>query len=305
MTFGKFALFLGSLAIALLMWLQVVEKVSTKAITVSLELTGLPRGLVIPYPQEYINVTVRGSNSEVSRLDPSLVKARINLSGAKPGQVDKRVILQPPPGTRLEFTANTPQIRLIIEREAEIEMPVTVIPQGVPIDGYVYNGATTFPRTVKVMGAESLLPRISQAQAVLNLVSLQPGDAPSAEIRLIDNENQPVPSTRIIPDRVAITPSLELAPSARRVLVVPTFVGQPRFGYQVRNYTIEPPQVELRGPSAVLSGRLTVETEPLTLTGLNESRTRTVPLRLPTGVTADVREVTITLEIVAVRSGNP
>lgn len=70
----------------------------------------------------------------------------------------------------------------------------------------------------------------------------------------------------------------------RKVVVQPVVLGEPREGWVVNEIRLEPSVVELRGPSVILSGLLSVDTEPIDLTGLRHDKRVEARLAPPRGV---------------------
>jgi YbbR domain-containing protein len=95
---------------------------------------------------------------------------------------------------------------------------------------------------------------------------------------------------------VVIIPIDELAGFAEKPITV-DWVGEPAPGYRLLDVKAEPTSVQVTGSPAELIG-LRIQTEPVDISGLDESTTFQVALDLPDGVgVVDVQPIVVTVEI--------
>ncbi|MGH2349351.1 MAG: CdaR family protein [bacterium] len=91
------------------------------------------------------------------------------------------------------------------------------------------------------------------------------------------------------------SPSVERA-TAKVVPVVPTIVGEPRFGYSLLGVQVNPATVSIRGDPRVLETVQRVTTEPINLSGATRDITQDVPIVTPQGIEAGTR-VRVSIQI--------
>jgi YbbR domain-containing protein len=93
----------------------------------------------------------------------------------------------------------------------------------------------------------------------------------------------------------ARTPRLDRA-TAKAVPVVPTIVGEPRFGYSLLGVQVNPATVSIRGDPRILETVQRVTTEPINLSGATRDITQDVPVVTPPGIEVGTR-VRVSIQI--------
>lgn len=255
-----------------------------RELQVPLELLALPSNLAAVRPPATVKLLASGTADDLDNLDAKAIMASIDLSQARVGTAAYAVTVAAPTTGRVSVQARPATIRLTIERVRTVERRIEVEPSGLPPTEYVFDGASVQPETVTVSGAESLLPRAVRARVILDLGQVRPSGTFVVPVEVLDSENRPVPGLRAEPSSVTVSPAVAAAPARRRLLVVPTWKGQPEFGYRVVRYDIRPSQLSVRGDSGALARVTSLETDPIDLTGLKANAERTVRVLLPDGL---------------------
>jgi YbbR domain-containing protein len=119
-------------------------------------------------------------------------------------------------------------------------------------------------------------------RVTLDLATAQRGKTESLDVAILD-ENQAV-DVECSPSHIEVLPALSPAAQRRMVLVQPVFVDEPDPGYEVWKYQVIPSQVAIIGPSEALVGISTLNTMPISLSGLTDTTTVAVKLKLPRDV---------------------
>ena len=156
-----------SIGIATLLWLSVAsEEVVERGVRVPLELQNLPAKLeIVEAVQETVDVRVRGSSGALSRLVPGDLVAVIDLGGANPG---RRLFQLSPDRVRAPFDVQVTQVSpstmsMRFEESAAKAVPVAPSIEGDPSPGYVVGRITSEPASVEIVGAASLVQRVTEA----------------------------------------------------------------------------------------------------------------------------------------------
>lgn len=156
-----------ALALATLLWLTVAgEHVVERTMRVPLEFRNIPTGLdVVGDPPGTVDVRVRGSSALLSRLEPGEVVAVLDLTNARPGS---RIFHLRNDEVRSPYGVEVAQVvpgtlGLEIEKLGHRQVPVKAPVEGEPAPGFVLGAITVEPATVDVMGPESRLKLLSQA----------------------------------------------------------------------------------------------------------------------------------------------
>jgi YbbR domain-containing protein len=156
-----------SIALATLLWLSVAgEHIVERSVRVPLEFRNVPDRLeIVGEPPGAIDVRVRGSSAQLSKLQPGEIVVVVDLSGARPGarlfpvRADE---IRAPFGVEIAQVAQS-TVSLELEKAARRTVPVVPATQGDPAPGYVIGRISSEPATVDVAGPESHVRQVAEA----------------------------------------------------------------------------------------------------------------------------------------------
>jgi hypothetical protein len=155
-----------SLALALLLWMVMAgEETVERGLRVPLELQQVPPGLELTGDiPTAIDVRVRGSSGTLSRLSAGDVVGVLDLRTAREGH---RLFPMTPDQMRAPFGVEVvqitpPAIAIAFERSASRQVPVVPAVDGRPAPGFVVGGKIADPKTVEVVGPESVVKDVSE-----------------------------------------------------------------------------------------------------------------------------------------------
>jgi len=291
---------IGSFFIAILLWLQVqplFDPDKEREFQVPLEVEGLPDRLMVTNAPEAVTLVASGTASDLDRLTAQNVRAYVDLRRVEPGNNTLLVQVSAPITSKIMLRARTVRITINVERIEEMKQQVQFATSGLPPEEYLFDGASMLPETVTVRGPASLIPRVKTVRVLLDLSRVRPSGSYPLPVEILDESGKPVPWMTAEPESVTVSPAVAPAPAARSVLITPTWEGQPAFGYEVTSYEIRPMQARVKGESGELSAITTIATEPISLAGAKSDISVRVPLRVPAGITPDVREVRVLVRI--------
>lgn len=285
---GDVLLFVTSLVISLLLWIQLVpyfEPNKEREFDVDLTIANRPENLIIMSAPEKFRIVASGTVDQIDNLDTSQVVAVVDLEGARAGDGSYLVSIQGPPNSQLTFLGRRNRVDIVMEPTVTTEKQIDLLLSGVTSANYIYDGASIVPESVTIMGPEMYVPRVAAARVVLDLSRVRPGESFSLPVELLDDQGRPVAYVTSDPSSVTVSPAVGIADARKRVLVQPNWQGQLAFGYEVVDYTIEPTQVQITGASEEVAKVRSIQTEPIDLSDLSESRSFRVRLIVP----ADIR----------------
>lgn len=179
--------------------------------------------------------------------------------------------------------------------ELTIQIPVEI--SGVA-QGMIVAGEVPAELSVRLYGPRTLIRGLAQRNPVkqINMNGLGPGD----HIFRLGNQDLTLPPwvtmTRVDPAEIKI----KLEPrSSRGVKVSPVVQGRPARGFEVDEVVFDPPEVKISGEQKALAALDWIWSEPLDVSGRNETFTRNVKLRMPTGssMIVEPKEVQATIRI--------
>ena len=275
-----------------------ISTIKEQRFDAKLEIRGLPDNLTVVDEPKTVEMKATGTAQYLDQLEKSSVIATVDLSNARLGKRKYVITSSPPSRARVTVTPLFQTVSLDVQKLSSIEKAVEVEPSGQTLQDFAYDGATTIPEVVTIVGAESILARVKVVRVNLELQLVRPGKTFMLPVEILDEANHPVPYLKARPSEVMVSPAVAAAPSIKRVLVTPNWTGQPAFGYEVVSFEIKPSQIEVRGESGMISRIATFKTEPVSLAGLKESTKVKTKVRVPAGLKVTVsNEVQIVIKI--------
>lgn len=213
--------------------------------------------------------------------------ATIDLAGVTPGvgpqPVPIRVEAIDP---RITVLGSEPAA-IIVELDSlkEATVPVVIESGTVPV-GLEIGETTLDPATVTISGPASIVDAVVAARGD---VVIQPsGLDVDQDVRLtaVDQLGAAVTPIQIEPGTTRVTIPVFSDRQSRTLPVSPLISGDPAAGFEIASVTVDPPAVTVEGDADELEALASIETEPVSVTGLSGPRVFTSSLVLPPGVVA-------------------
>jgi YbbR domain-containing protein len=242
-----------AIALATVLWLTVAgEHVVERSLRVPLAVRNLPGTLeIVGDLPAAVDVRVRGSSAQLSRIDPSEVVAMLDLTNARTGS---RLFHLRTDEVRVPYGIEVaqvmpPTLSLSVEKSVRRTVPIVPATDGDPAPGFVVGRMLAEPSTVEIVGPESRVREITSATTepleiegksdrVRDVVTVGVGDS---SVRLA----QPLSATVV----VEVVP----APIEREVAGVPVHWRNLGTGLASPRITPEVAKVTIRGQRAALT----------------------------------------------------
>jgi YbbR domain-containing protein len=300
-----------AIVIALLFWIAIMQNATPSVITdefdgrVPVERPdNVPSGYVLRGPLGDVGVTLRGAPGVADRIALSDLKATLDMSSLVLGQAepqDARVVVTVGKADVEVVAWSPPTVAVRVERLTSRTVVVQSRFANEPPAGTRAGDAEVTPTEVTVTGPESDVARVT---AVLGTVRF--GDAqidiesPDIPAIPVDAAGVPIDGLQVEPGVITVkVPVLPIA-TTRTVPVVFTLRGVVAPGYWVVGAAMDPFAVTVRGEEEVLKTLDRIETLPIDVGDLSATRTLTVRLAVPTGVTLlRPTDITVTVTVQA------
>lgn len=249
-----------AITLATVLWFTVAgEHVVERSLRVPLAVRNLSQSLeIVGDLPDTVDVRVRGSSAQLSRLDPGDVVAMLDLTTARTGA---RLFHLRTDEVRAPYGIDVaqvmpPSISLSLEKSTRRSVPIVPATDGDPAPGFVVGRISAEPSTVEVVGPESHVREVAAAttepveidgknERVRDVVTVGVGDS---SVRLVE---QPLSATVVI----EILP----APIERDVAGVPVRFRNLAAGLGAPRITPAVVRVGIRGQREVL-GRIRPDT---------------------------------------------
>ncbi len=299
-----------ALILAVVVWATAVranDPVETRNLEIDVDIVGQPAdATLVGSPPESAIVTLQGSASALDKISPFDYVGIIDLSNVPFGETEVPIEVQ---GGQEQVDIEsvfpaTAQIQM--EQLVTREIPVNLQVRGEVARGHRVGDVRIEPETIQISGPA---PRVSQLAESRVTVFVDDAREDITELRRltfydVDGNVESVIGLTVNPAEVeVIIPVIELAGFAEKPVTV-NFVGEPARGYRLLDVKVEPSSVQVTGSPALIDA-LRVQTEPVDISGLDESESRRVTLDLPSGVErVEVQPVVVTLEIEPILSSD-
>ena len=301
-----------AVVIAVVFWVAITQNATPRLITVAFDgripverPDNVPAGYVLRGQLGDVGVTLRGPSGIADRVALSDLRATLDVKTLTLGQAE-------PQDARVTVTVARDGVEVVdvlpatvsvrLERVTSRSVPVQPRFANSPPSGARAGDAAVSPTEVKVTGPESDVARIVSVLATVGFGDAQTDIETSAPAIPVDAAGLPIDGLQVYPGVVVVkVPVLPIA-TTRTVPVVFTLRGVVAPGYWVVGVAMDPFAVTVRGDETVLTTLDRIETLPIDVGEMRATKTLTVALSLPTGVTllrpTDV-SVTITVQPLA------
>lgn len=266
-----------------------VELINTEALTSSkLALT--------PNQELYVTLKVEGNTSDINKIKKSDFKVQVDLSeyAWKKGENKVPVSIVDYPITVSIRNTNTLTVSVKIEDMVEKNMPITSDIIVTPRQGYFASVATIDPKEVKVTGAESVVTRVSSLVVSDNKEDVFENVVGSYDIKPLDEDGNEVLGVLLSEKSANVEIKVSKGKSVK-VNVVTT--GQLPNGLKLKSIESNKKFVEILGPKEILDTISEVNSTPLNLSSINESKDVSLGIVIPEGLKLSQGEDYITVKV--------
>lgn len=233
-----------------------------------------------------VSFTVKGKKDVVDRLTKADFKATADVSSMS----DVHAILIKVEALRyrsqLDIDTGGATVKVVLEDVKSDQIPVVVEVKGEPASGYTVSTQTATPNLISVSGPKSVVSRIKQIVAVVDVSGLKKDVTMTQNVKCYDEDGDVVSQDRIKLDTNKIKVKIGLS----RTKVVPFEVdtkGNPGKGYVLGSIDYEPKQIEITGAKEDLDQIDSIKLASLDISNSTKSIEKTIKasdIKLPDGI---------------------
>jgi YbbR domain-containing protein len=192
--------------------------------------------------------------------------------------------------------AVTVELDRVARKTVKVEVDRGQVPTNLEV------GATTvLPEDVEVVGPASVISRVVAARAS---VLIQPSGIDvdqDVELVAVDEIGDAVAQVELAPTTARVKIPVFSDRLSKTLPVSPQITGTAAAGFELASATVSPRFVTVEGDVDELQSLLTIDTEPISVSGFSSSQNIEAPLVLPTGVVAlDAQTVRVAIVVRAV-----
>lgn len=270
----------------------------------------VPDGYVVEALQTVL-VRVEAREGDLESLRRSDFRAEADLSRVDPdaglSRVPVKVTSRRSDVTVLEVIPSTVDVSLTPALKRDLEVTVRVT-EGPPAGFRVRQvdnvdvPPSIDPPLVTVQGTAELVERVDRVELEVSLASAKTRSFAVSGDLVARSADGNVLQVNLSEGRATATFAIEEIFTPSSVGLQPRITGQPERGYVVTNIAVEPPAVEVTGPTAVIEGlQGPLALEPVDVTGARASLTRTITIQPPPNVSLERQTVVIRVDIAPIR----
>lgn len=239
---------------------------------------------IIPGQKYTVSFTIRGQNLEVMKTKQSDFKvvADMSLYVLKKGQNKIPVqIIHYPSNINVENAENM-WVDVELDQFDEKTLNVKTKIQGSPKTGYYYYDGIASPEKVKVSGPKKYVDLVKTVVGDVNINGLSKDTKLAADLQAYDSDGKVVTNVKLQPSSVTVDVPIK---RGKKVGVNLKTTGQAAAGINIKSIALEQQTVQIFGDEDILSGISSIDTEPVDLSKLTDSKKINVKLSLPDDVT--------------------
>lgn len=301
-----------ALASAIIFWFYVASsyaKIGNFPGTIPIEFRNMPSNLVAISDNDQVTVKLVAEGLVWQRLSSNSLKAYVDLAGLSTGTYELEVKVDVVVTGVQVVEKNPNKILVRLEQKISKEVPVVAKIEGQAGEGLVYETPEILPNKVEVTGPKSYLDNIFEATAVATLSGETETKTINAALAAFDSEGDKINQITFSPSEVKLIIPLVKIEDVKSVGVLPKLEGTVLAGWNISKIDTSPSTVNITGKSTALRNINYLETMPINVNDLSESKTFSSNINLPAGialinpttikVTVQLSQITLSKEIIA------
>ena len=219
-----------------------------------------------------VRVRVEVPQSSFSRVTADTVSVELDMSRVRQaGRQEVELIGTTTYGEVVQVIPGS--LEVTIEALDSRTVPVNVTLTGQDEETYYYTVNSRNPAQLTISGASSVVQRIAQAQAVVDVSSFTASRSVAVPFTLLDSEGSELTqmltrSTSSVTVNLSINPIAVLPVSDSLETAV---TGTPETGYRITRVEVQPEVITVAGDASLLAGLDSLSFEPVDVSGRTQS----------------------------------
>jgi YbbR domain-containing protein len=302
---GKVGSFLLAVMLAVFIWLtatQDQDPINDQFIQLGVDFKGQPAESIRIQPQSTsVQVRLEGPESALRQLSPQDFEAYADLSQVPFGENIAVPIRINPPSEDVKITLIIPdEVNVLLEEQVSREIPVELDIRGGTARGHTQGEPLLEPAFITVSGPRSKVENLDFALVTVFLNNPRETSVGQHRPVFYDAQGRVASTVDLELDTqdIQVTIPIEQSAGFAEKLITVNWIGDPAYGHQLLNVSVDPPSVLVVGPPETVNALTSLQTEPIDITGLTESFIQPATLDLPDGITLDQnQEIFVTIDI--------
>jgi YbbR domain-containing protein len=297
-----------SAVLAFLLWFYVTSLENPAQTTqfngLPVEVRGLDSNLKVINTVPTVNVTVQAPQNVMNNLREADVRPYVDLHllGAGVHEVPVATdVTGLADHNSINFSVAPRTIQVQLEAQATRVFSVSVNVSGTPAFGYGAEAAQVDPAQVQVTGSENAISRIAQVVVSVDIQDRAGTQRGYKNPVALDSSGQEITGLTFEPTTVQVVVPIKLLLNYKLVPVHVPVIGNPAPGYSAYEIKLDPTNITICcAPSNILEPILSLDTQPVSISGTTTTVMTTTQLILPAGVElypGQTHEISVTVRI--------
>lgn len=234
-----------------------------------------------------VSVTLKAKRSVIDKVNRSDIQAvadlsKLSITNAVPIHVN---VLYYDDEIKEKNLGTVDTMKVKLENIKTGQFPVTIETTGDVADGYAIGTKIPTPNIVEVSGPESLVKKINQVKATVNVQGLTTTQTFSSELSYYNYDGDKLDASRLNANVKKVEISVQLLKTKKVELKVET-QGKVAEGYQLKSVLLEPKTVMIAGTEEQLQDISQIVISNLSIEGLKEETEENIDITeyLPSGI---------------------
>lgn len=288
-----------ALVAATIMWGYVMNEENPSvntSYTVPVEIMNAPEGYDVTLENKEVTLKVRAPRALIAAVSKSDFKAYIDLSNNTEGEYDLQIKTAVPQGFEL-LSQSEETVHVAMESLIAHGVPVDIAVSGKPAADMEVGNILPAQQYVNVYGPRHLVDSVVKASGKIKLTDNNSDFTMRVRLTAVTSDGENLSNLTVLPGELDVTVQLVPGIGKKIVPVKPSVTGILPEGYKLGNITAQPLQVELTGPSKLLTDIKNIETKTVSLQNMTATTDQDVELAVPEGITTAVKKVTLHIEV--------
>ena len=233
-----------------------------------------------------VSFTVKGKKDIVDRLTKSDFRATADVSSMSDVHAIPIKVEALRYKSQLDVDTGNATVKVVLEDVKSDQIPVVMEVKGKPASGYTVSTQTATPNLISISGPKSVVSRIKQIVAVVNVSGVKKDVTMTQSVKCYDEDGDEVSQERIKLDTNKIKVKIGLS----RTKIVPFKVdtkGSPGKGYVLGSIDYQPKHIEITGSKEDLDKVDSIKLVKLDISDSTKSIEKTIKasdIKLPDGI---------------------
>lgn len=230
-----------------------------------------------------VSLTLRGTDLDVMRARPEDFKIVADMSEYAVKKGDNRIpvqIVHYPDNINIENN-NAMWVDVNLDELHQKTVPIKAKIEGSPKEGYYSADAVISPLDAVVNGPDKFVNVVKDVIIKANITDLNKDVELSVPLEAVDSDGKIVTNVKIQPQNVNVTIPIK---KAKSVSINIKTTGQSANGVNIKSLTPVHQNIDVIGDSDSLNKISSIDTVPIDLSKITESKTINTKLSLPNGI---------------------